>query len=300
MKVTTPTIVILLVCAFIVLIVYFKPLSNTKEIEKKKKTAKKKTTQKINKISNKTIHEVNPINPIFTDISYVPVLVPVTVPVTAGCGQSIKQFRLDINDIKNLTDTDYENLSYKYGFKYPIRIRSARDMIHPDTTGYINPDEEIIDIKQLIDMFQNICNVAKYHGNNKIWEKIVIQEIPPPDCKEYIISCLNGVVDKLYTINDKVVKEISMKNISNENKKYLRNILFFQHKKLKTVKGLFELAFITNKPLTESLAGNSSFKYIGITIYLNIPEDERDIRDTKKIDPSKQISYPYTGENMIS
>lgn len=214
-------------------------------------------------------------------------------------GKSIKQVRIDLDetdgdvdidtDIGNDIDQDQNyGLLWKYDIKYPVRIRSALDIIHPDSSGTIEPDQWINNSSQLADTIDKIHSQSKSTTHDKTWKKIVVQEIPlPQQCTEYVISCLNGVMDKLYVINSGRTKEVSLKNLSDQNKKYLRKIIFDQHKKIGTVSGIFELGFVVDS-LDKLLENNPDLKFVGITVTL---EMSRNI----KVSPSKLISYPYNG-----
>lgn len=217
--------------------------------------------------------------------------------------KTIKQYRINLSDIsyrsRPINEISLEQcleLSHEYDFKYPIRIRSARDIIHPDSSGTIEPDYQINNPSQLAKSINQIFKIGLSNNmqkefNYKLWEKVVIQEIPLKG-SEYIISCLNGVIDKFYVVNNGAIKEISLKNLSDVNKKYLRKIIFEQHKKLGTVTGLFELGFFASD-LKTILSDDPDFRFIGLSIVLELTRSR-----AKSIkNPLKMISYPYRDKN---
>lgn len=298
MKLTTIVTVLIIVCIVIILVVCFKKDEPSEIIDEnfdksKNNTGKKKRVHKSSYDSNHNhnhtrILEHIPENNVIITEPGGPAGFAMAKPHGSFMGfpkGQINQFRINLDEIKGMSDKDYEFLPHKYGFKYPVRIRSARDIIHPDESGTIGPNIQINDTLQLISTLDKIQQLASH---DKMWEKIVIQEIPA-EGTEYIISCLNGIVDKLYVVNQCTVKEISMKNMSDQNKKYLRKIIFAQHKKLKTVNGLFELGFFANQ-LSKPLADDTSLRYVGVTAVLEMS------RDISKKDPLKLISYPYSNK----
>jgi hypothetical protein len=276
----TTTTIIILFCIVIIITIYFNNRNNrnnrNNETEDTFSDELSDNSIKNQKMKERIdIHNSEDlVDPIYLNPSYVPIISTNT--------QSIKQFRIDLSDIINMSTTDYVNLPYKYGFEYPIRIRSSRDIVHPDSSGSIAPDEEINDMFQFMNIIKKIQKIGK---NNKMWEKIVIQEVPRGGT-EYILSCLNGIVDKFYVINRGSVEGLSIKKISDSNMKYLRKILFAQHKKLGTINGIFELGFFVDN-LKQPLTKNPTFKYVGISITFVTSRDE------SVTDLSKLISYPY-------
>lgn len=206
----------------------------------------------------------------------------------------INQFIIDGSDISH--PGQIINMIGENGMQYPVRFRISRDILRPlDLSTHdmvANSPDEIIDIcKTLV------------NGYN-IQHDIVIQELPASKYNmggEYILSCKDGVIDALYQIhyyNKRVIEQISLKNLDTYNKKFLRNILYAQHKKLNTVRGVFDIGFFTYDPkirFDKSMTAivDPMIIFVGIAVSPEpvIQIDPNDI-DKENI-RSEMISYPY-------
>ena len=136
---------------------------------------------------------------------------------------------------------------------YPVRIRLAKDILRPldtsigDSVAMAMKPEHITDLCEKLKIKYNIQNNQTY---------VVVQELPSDDddniLQEYVLSCTNGIIDKLYMIHiihsesaltQPIIEDISLNNLSLQNKKYLRKILYQQHKKIGTINGTFDIGF---------------------------------------------------------
>lgn len=155
---------------------------------------------------------------------------------------SIKQIRCDVSEIKN--PSSIIDLIEQNSITYPVRIRRAKDILRPiDLT---EPDIIATAPEHVLAICQKLTK------EYDIQDDIVVQQIPENQ-KEYILSCTNGVIDKMYQVhfdtqNKHIVEDISLKNLSIDNKKYLRKILYLQHKKIGRVKGTFDVGFFCSHP----------------------------------------------------
>jgi hypothetical protein len=175
----------------------------------------------------------------------------------------LKQFRIDPENINN-PDILINELKDN-GMNFPIRIRSARDIIHCPSS--VKP--VIRSTKELFSEINNLYEEIRGHDNSTLrifWGKgIVVQEIPKGN--EYIVRCTDGKVDKMFYYMTPIdLKEISLKrNLDMKTKKMLRSILFAQHAKVGTVQGIVEVGFSCGDPKIPY--DQTPFKFIGIKIY---------------------------------
>jgi hypothetical protein len=213
----------------------------------------------------------------------------------AGYCAYTNQFKIDGSDISNphqIIDLIAEN-----GLQYPLRFRLSRDILRPldlSTHDMVadSPDDII-----------KICKTLT--TGYDIQDDIVIQELPNHTYEmggEYVLSCTDGNIDKLYQIHYRgkhIIEQISLKNLDPYNKKFLRNILYAQHKKVGTVKGVFDIGFFTYDPkiaFDESMTAivKPMIVFIGISVNPKpIIQTDPDDMDAANI-RSDMISYPYT------
>lgn len=218
----------------------------------------------------------------------------------------VHQFRCEVSHIddsqKLLKIIENNNIAY------PLRIRRATDILRP--LDLMEPDM-IAQRPEHVDM---ICHAIQTQHN--ISDDIAVQQIPKT-MNEYILSCTDGVIDKMYQVHSEkkhkyAIEPYSLKNLSIENKKFLRRILYLQHKKLGSVKGTVDIGFFCHHPS------------VGFTNISN-QIDENDVhnpliivglsRSTSSLDPfiydhdkqnqevdprNNMISYPYTEDNKSS
>ncbi len=184
----------------------------------------------------------------------------------------IKQFKIKQCECK--VSSTYINNMKIYNMTFPVRVREPFDIIGAvhfhESYNHINTMKELI-------------SIGKSMSNG-----LVVQEILPGN--EYIISCFDGTVDILYELKNNKVLTISLKNICLENKKFMREIIKKQHSKIGTVKGIFEIGFISSHP-TVPFINDPLFKFVGINVAVNgTREKYYNINDT--------ISYPYNEEKL--
>lgn len=197
---------------------------------------------------------------------------------------SIQQIRLSLKEV--VSASPHQARSYFRNMRFPVRIRYARNIVRPSVNDIFTPDEFIYSIDTLLKRCREIYDITQ--GRDP-WDKIVVQsvyDISVSNVSEHILSCQDGVVDKLYHVQNGKVKDISMTNISTENKKLLRDIIYDQHKKIGTVKGVVELGFFSSHP-SVPIDKDPAFKFIGISIVIG------GIRGTPINKVDDMISYPY-------
>lgn len=219
---------------------------------------------------------------------------------------SIRQFRCEISDVEApqniITSIEQNNISY------PVRLRRAKDILRPidlseNDLVASTPEDIIMICKRL---------VSEYN----IQDDLVVQQLPE-DKQEYILSCTDGVIDKMYLIRSDlqkrpVVENVSLKNLSLDNKKYLRKILYLQHKKIGRTKGTFDIGFFCSHPSIEfEVSGKdeedrskNNIKIVGISVgpapvpIIQGSEQGSEQRSDKDLDPQSDprtwmMSYPY-------
>jgi len=176
---------------------------------------------------------------------------------------TIRQIRYPKEDLIN-SQKLLEDLEIN-GITFPFRIRSAKDITRPLTVN------EIIIYDS--DALNKWCSIlAKDH---ELSLGIVIQQAHSSTNNEYILSCTDGIIDKLYIVSNPL-KSIALKNLSVQNKKILRKILYEQHKKYGTVKMIVDVGF-TCGSLQNSFHDDDKFKIVGLCV-------KRD---------NNSYSYPY-------
>ena len=101
--------------------------------------------------------------------------------------------------------------------------------------------------------------------------------------------------------NKNIIELISLKNLHIHNKKYLRKILYAQHKKIGTTTGTFDIGFYCeepNLPFSESMTTivRPTFGIVGISVSSQIITQNS--KNANTADPRIQmISYPYITDN---
>ena len=185
----------------------------------------------------------------------------------------IKQFKINHSDTKN-SSIYIENIK-TYDMSFPLRVRDPLDII-----GAVHYNESW----ERIDSIQGLVSIGKTKSRNGY----VVQEIVPGN--QYIISCFDGIVDKIYQKKKNKVMPISLKNICLENKKYMREIIKKQHAKIGTVKGIFEIGFISTHP-TVPFNKDPLFKFVGINVAVNARRDKGYLLNDA-------ISYPINDDNL--
>jgi hypothetical protein len=223
-------------------------------------------------------------------------------------GIMIRQFICNksyVSDPMGLVDLIYDNLGTN---PFPVKIRKSRDIIRPYDLSEIDLiakcPGDVHDICKKI-LIENISE-NENNDNDLTSEQIVIQMIPPQYMREYILSCTDGNIDKLYQINTdpnnkNIIELISLKNLHIHNKKYLRKILYAQHKKTGTTSGTFDIGFYCEElmlPFSDSMT-TIVRPTLGITGLSVSPQIVTQMsKDTDIPDPRNQmISYPYIANN---
>lgn len=176
---------------------------------------------------------------------------------------TIRQIRYPKEDLIN-SQKLLEDLEIN-GITFPFRIRSAKDITRPLTVN------EIIIYDS--DALNKWCSILA--RDHELSLGIVIQQSHNSTKNEYILSCTDGIIDKLYIVSNPL-KSIALKNLSVQNKKILRKILYEQHKKHGTVKMTVDVGF-TCDSLQNSFHDDDQFKIVGLCV-------KRD---------NNSYSYPY-------
>ncbi|VBB18763.1 hypothetical protein YASMINEVIRUS_1295 [Yasminevirus sp. GU-2018] len=197
----------------------------------------------------------------------------------------LPQFRCSVQQLQN---ADYVlKMLEESGLELPLRVRPAHDILRPITPD--GADTVVKSKKALVALCKNIST------NYDLPYGAVVQEdkrSSDTGTYEYILSCTDGVVDKFYVVNreidptkknGKVVQQISMKNLSDQNKKILRKILYEQHKKHGSINMTVDVGFLCKNPQLP-LSDDDTFCVVGVCIEFN----KQNVR--------KKVSYPYAGK----
>ena len=202
---------------------------------------------------------------------------------------NIKQIRMDVHifapnvpKIKGIYKLTQELKSM--GIKFPVRIRPIRDIVQPYTVSEILPNITNIDqlYKQCSIIGYTVAHQNKEHMPiHELWDKgIAIQEIPEQD--EYNVTYQDGKLLFIEILGKDGLEKskIDKKNLSLENKKYLKERMIEQQKKLlkqqkkllkqsknnlQEVRGILQFGFFCSD-IKDDFTKDDNFKWVGVKI----------------------------------